>query len=102
MVVEESPQRLDQGGALAEGLTHIRVDSQIGVTLSRADFSRLERGITFDSAIFLGDILVSGKRCHRFCKQFEVVNMKRDLACLCAEHDSRCLNKITQVKHLVE
>ena len=102
MVVQESPQGFDQCGTFAEIIAHIRVDSQIGIALSRPNFSRLKRGIANDGTVFLGHILVSGQRCHRFGKQLEVVDMKRDLTRLRAEHDSRRLNKIAQVEHLVE
>ena len=42
MIIEERAQGFDQRGALAEILAHIRVDSQIGIALARAQFRSLK------------------------------------------------------------
>src|SRR5688572_31570339 len=55
-----------------------------------------------NSAVFERFIFCCRERAYGFGKQFELVDMKRCLACLRAEHYPLRLNKIANVEHLVE
>ncbi len=88
--------------ALTECLAHFGIDRQICIALSSAEFRVFQRRIADHCAIFLSHIFVSGQGTHSFGKQFEVMDVKRHFAGLGAEHRARSLNKIPNVKHLIE
>src|SRR5687768_15279629 len=100
--VEESPQCLDDGGALAEGFTYIRVHGEVSVSLSCTQFGVFKGGVANDRAIFQFFIFSSRQRADGFGKQMKVMDMKRDFTSLRTEHITFGLNKITQVEHPVE
>ncbi len=101
-IIEEGTQCLDNGSTLAEGLACIRIHCQVSITLPRAQFRVFQGRVTDDCAIFKRFILGSGQRADGFGKHAEVVDMKCSFASFGTKHHSFRLNKITDVKHLIE
>src|SRR5215207_5285492 len=101
-VVEKSPQCGDDGGAFTKGLAGNRVDCQIGIALTGAQFRVFQGCVADDSAVWECFVLGSGERTDGFCKQAKVVDMKRDFSCFGTEHHSLRLNEVANIEHLIE
>src|SRR5271157_376067 len=102
LIIEKFAQSFDRYRALAECLAHFGIHGKVGITLSSAEFRIFQRGITDNGTVVLRHIFVSGQGAHGLGKEFEVMDVKRDFAGFGAEHQTRGLNKIADVEHLIE
>ena len=102
MGIEKLAQATDDTGPFAEGLTHLRVDSQVCIALAGAQFRILQRGMAERFTALCQLVFGCRQGTDGFGQHSEVADMQSGLACASTEHAARSLDEITQVKHLVE
>ena len=100
--IQEFAQSPDHGRPFTEGFAHVRVDCQVGIALTGAQFRIFERGVADRFAVLHQLILGSRERADGLGQQFEICDVQRHLARTGAEHAARGLDEITDIEHLVE